>query len=92
MLPVVSSAAETKRQILLYTVLLVAITAMFFTTGAVGWIYLASALGLGAACVYRAIAFTRTDGIDGARPLYLYSLAYLALLFLAVMVDGIVSG
>ena len=91
MLPVVSSAAETKRQILLYTVLLVALTAMFFTTGAVGWIYLTSALALGAVFIHRAVAFVRADGIDGARSLYFYSLAYLALLFLAVMVDGIVG-
>lgn len=91
MLPVVSSAAETKRQILLYTVLLVALTAMFFTTGAVGWIYLTSALALGAVFIHRAVAFVRSNGIDGARSLYFYSLAYLALLFLAVMVDGIIG-
>ena len=47
MLPLVVTLSETKRQIFVYTLLLVALTAMFFVTGAVGWIYLASAIGLG---------------------------------------------
>jgi protoheme IX farnesyltransferase len=91
MLPVVSSLFETKRQILLYSILLVAITAMFFTTGAVGWVYLVSAFGLGSIFIYRSIVLMRLDGIQGAKPLYLYSLLYLALLFLAIMIDGALS-
>ena len=92
MLPVVTSLADTKRHILLYTVLLVALTAMFYTTGEVGLIYLVSALGLGAVFIYRAVAHIRLEGMEGTKSLYLYSLLYLALLFLAVMVDGMVSG
>ena len=92
MLPVVTSLADTKRHILLYTVLLVALTAMFYTTGEVGLIYLVSALGLGAVFIYRAVAHIRSEGTEGTKSLYLYSLLYLALLFLAVMVDGMVSG
>lgn len=92
MLPVVSSLAETKKQILLYTVLLVALTVMFFTTGAVGWIYFISVVVLGAIFIYRSIVLIRLDEIQGAKSLYLYSLLYLALLFLAVMVDGALSG
>ena len=88
MLPVVASVDETKRQILLYTVLLFALTTMFFTTGAVGWVYFASAVGLGAFFIYMSTKLLRTEGIRGAKPLYLYSLLYLALLFLAVMIDG----
>jgi protoheme IX farnesyltransferase len=91
MLPVVSSLAETKKQILLYTLVLVALTVMFFTTGAVGWIYLISVVVLGAIFIYRAIVLMRLDEIQGAKSLYLYSLLYLALLFLAVMVDGALS-
>ena len=92
MLPVVTSLKDTKRHILLYTVLLVALTAMFYTTGEVGLIYLVSALGLGAVFIYRAVAHIRSEGTEGTKSLYLYSLLYLALLFLAVMVDGMVSG
>ena len=92
MLPVVTSLSDTKRHILLYTVLLVALTLMFFTTGEVGWIYLLSALGLGGAFIYLAIAHVRSEGIEGTKSLYLYSLLYLALLFVAVMADGMVNG
>ena len=92
MLPVVTSIDETKRQILLYTVLLSALTVMFFATGEVGLIYLVSALGLGGAFIYLAAAHLRSEGIQGTKTLYLYSLAYLALLFLAIMIDGIVQG
>ena len=91
MLPVVSPLAETKRQILLYTVVLVALSASFAATGAVGWVYLAGALALGAGFIVRAIRLAQGDGIDGARALYLYSLAYLALLFGAVMADTLVD-
>ena len=91
MLPVVSGVDETKRSILLYTVLLVALTLMFFTTGAVGWVYFASAVTLGAAFMYYAWRLWRQPEIVGARAAYLYSLAYLGLLFLAVIVDSAVA-
>ena len=91
MLPVVATLAETKRQILLYTVVLVALSASFAATGAVGWTYLAAALALGAGFMIRAIRLARSDSIDGARGLYLFSLAYLALLFGAVMADTLVA-
>ncbi|MXX53790.1 MAG: protoheme IX farnesyltransferase, partial [Dehalococcoidia bacterium] len=91
MLPVVTSVVDTKQHILLYTVLLVALTLMFFTTGAVGWVYLVSALGLGGAFIYLAIMHIRSEGTEGTKSLYLYSLLYLALLFLAVMIDGMVN-
>ena len=48
MLPVVVGVAETKKSILLYSVLLLALTSMFFSTRAVGWIYLARLPGAGA--------------------------------------------
>ena len=91
MLPVVAGVKETKRSILLYTLLLLALTAMFFTTGAVGWIYLGGSLALGAGFVYYAWRLMRKPGIQGAKPAYLYSLAYLAGLFLVIMVDSVVG-
>ena len=91
MLPVVAGVKETKRSILLYTLLLLALTAMFFTTGAVGWIYFGGSLALGAGFVYYAWRLIRKPGIQGAKPAYLYSLAYLAGLFLVIMVDSVVG-
>ena len=91
MLPVVAGVKETKRSILLYTLLLLALTSMFFTTGAVGWIYFGGSLALGAGFVYYAWRLMRKPGIQGAKPAYLYSLAYLAGLFLVIMVDSVVG-
>ena len=88
MLPVVAGVADTKRSILLYSVLLLALTSMFFATGAVGWIYLGASLALGLVFIYRAIVLLRRPGIEGALGAYLYSLAYLALLFIAIAVDA----
>lgn len=90
MLPVVAGVEETKLWILLYTVILVALTALFALTGAVGTVYLASALALSLAFVWFAWRLTRKPGIEGAKAAYLYSLAYLALLFAAIMVDSVV--
>ena len=89
MLPVVSTLAETKRQILLYTVVLVAVSASFAATGAVGWVYLIGALALGGGFILRAVRLARSDGIEGAKPLYVFSIAYLALLFGVAIADSI---
>ena len=92
MLPVVAGVKRTKQSILLYTFLVAALTLMFFVTGVPGWIYLASSAALGAGFVWYAYRLWRQPGIEGAKRLYLYSLAYLALLFVAMMVDATVMG
>ena len=99
MLPVVRGIEATRRQIMIYTVAVVAFTLLlFFTTESVGWLYLSSAAVLGVIFLYMAwrLAFAdrfgrQTDGVHNARSLYLYSLLYLALLFTAVMVDSVVN-
>ncbi len=88
MLPVVAGVSETKKSILLYSVLLLALTTMFFATRAVGWIYLGASLVLGLLFIYRAVVLLRRPGIEGALGTYLYSLAYLVLLFTAIAVDA----
>ena len=88
MLPVVAGVDETKKSILLYSVLLLALTSMFFVIQAVGWIYLGAAVVLGLVFIYRAVILLRRPGIEGALSTYLYSLAYLALLFTAIAVDA----
>ena len=91
MLPVVTSVQQTKVHILLYTMLLVALTLMFFTTQAVEWTYFVAALILGAAFLFYAWRLVRLPGIQGARTTYLYSLLYLALLFTAIAVDSVIA-
>ena len=97
MLPVVAGVEATRRNIILYTVVVVTLTVLFVTTQAVGLVYIASAVLLGA--VFLLLAWQletsdeATDGrpqVRGAKALYLYSLAYVALLFAAVMVDSVV--
>ena len=90
MLPVVTTLAATKRQILIYTVVLVLLSVTFVATGAVGWIYLVASVSLGAGFIIRAVRLAKGEGIEGARALYLFSLLYLAVLFGAVVTDSLV--
>ena len=88
MLPVVAGVDVTKKSILLYTLLMLALTTMFALTGAVGSVYLVSSVVLGVLFIYYAWRLLRRPDIEGAKPLYLYSLLYLALLFLAIIADS----
>jgi protoheme IX farnesyltransferase len=87
MLPVVRGEAETRRQILLYTVLLYAVSQLPFCAGAFGLVYLVSSMALGAAFIYAAGRLLRKPERRTALRLYLFSLAYLALLFAAMVAD-----
>jgi protoheme IX farnesyltransferase len=87
MLPVVHGEAETRRQILLYTVLLYALTQLPFCAGGLGGIYLAASLLLGLGFIAGAVRLYRRADRRSALQLYLFSLAYLALLFCAMVVD-----
>jgi protoheme IX farnesyltransferase len=87
MLPVVRGEAETRRQILLYTVLLYAVTQLPFCAGAFDGIYLVASVALGAAFAYGAWLLVRRPDRRKALRLYLFSLAYLALLFASMVAD-----
>jgi protoheme IX farnesyltransferase len=88
MLPVVRGERETTRQILLYTIGMVA-----FTVAAgvwLGWFYAACALVLGAAFLWLAWQLRRDTTPRRAAVLFHYSLAYLALLFAAAALNPVV--
>ncbi len=87
MLPVVRGEAETRRQILLYTVLLYAVTQLPFCAGGFGTIYLVASMLLGFGFIAGAIRLYRQADRRSALQLYLFSLAYLALLFCAMVAD-----
>jgi protoheme IX farnesyltransferase len=87
MLPVVRGEAETRRQIVLYSLLLYAVTQLPFCVGAFGGIYLVCSMVLGLAFVGGAIWLFRRPSRRNALRLYLFSMAYLALLFAAMVVD-----
>jgi heme o synthase len=88
MLPVVRGEAETRRQIVLYSVLLYAVTQLPFCAGGFGVAYLAASLALGALFIGLAVRLQRRPDRRAALRLYLFSLAYLALLFSAMVVDA----
>ena len=91
MMPVVMGEKETKRQILLYTLLLIAVTLVLFTTRVMGLIYLVSALALGGGFLYLAIRVWRDETKHWARTLFWYSNCYLALLFALMVIDRVIS-
>jgi heme o synthase len=88
MLPVVRGEAETRRQILLYSVLLYAVTQLPFCAGGFGAIYLVASLLLGGAFIGGAVLLYRRADRRSALKLYLFSLLYLALLFCAMVIDA----
>ena len=90
MLPVVRGEAETARQIVLYTIALVAVSLLLLPVAGMGWIYLLAAVGLGALFVVSALRL-RANATDGraAIGLFRYSISYLTLLFGAVALDAL---
>jgi protoheme IX farnesyltransferase len=88
MLPVVRGEAETRRQILLYTVLLYAVTQLPFCAGRMHGIYLAGSLALGLGFIYGAVKLYKRADRKSALQLYLFSLAYLAALFAVMVADA----
>ena len=92
MAPLVWGETETKRQMLWYTVIMIALTVLPWAMGALGWIYLASALALGAIFLRGIVRVLRAaDFVQPAWSIYKFSLLYLALLFAAMMVDRLVA-
>jgi heme o synthase len=88
MLPVVRGEDETRSQILLYAVLLYAVSQLPFCAGAFGATYLVSSVLLGAVFIAGAYRLLTHPERRTALRLYLYSLAYLALLFGAMVADA----
>src|SRR3954469_1581428 len=87
MLPVVAGVAETNRQIVLYTLLMVALTLAFFAVAHMGLVFLAGAVLLGGMFLFQAVAMWREGSDVGAVKLYKYSITYLAALFGLIVLD-----
>lgn len=87
MLPVTHGIATTKWQILLYSVAMAAVTLLPWVIGMSGWLYGVSALGLNAVFLWRAWRLYRAPDNRGAMGLFAYSILYLAVLFLALLLD-----
>ena len=88
MLPVVRGERETVRQIVLYSVVLLAVTVAPFAAGSFGLLYLVAALALGGLFLALALGLARATSRRRAGLLFHYSLLYLALLFVAAALDA----
>ncbi len=88
MMPVKNGVQETTRQIALYTVLMVALTLVFFAVAHMGLVYLAGAVLLGGLFLFHAFAMWREGTDRRAVRLYKFSILYLSVLFALVAVDA----
>jgi heme o synthase len=88
MLPVVRGAAETRRQILLYSLVLFGTSLALVPVGRMGAVYAAAAIVLGGWFVLRALRLWRSSSPADSMRLFRFSIVYLALLFGAVAVDA----
>ena len=94
MLPVVAGLAETRRQILIYSVFLVPLAIAPYFIGLGGVVYLAFSVVLGAMFLWMAVKVYRTtEGREAdkvAKQLFWFSILYLYLLFAVLLVESAV--
>jgi len=90
MLPVARGITTAVRQILVYSVIVVAVTLSLFLFETMGVVYFVAAVGLGAAFVWQALELGRDATPQRAMRLFSFSNVYLALLFAAIAVDTLV--
>lgn len=89
MLPVVMGERETKKQILLYSLMLLAVTLILFAMRAMGYLYLVGATVLGGILVYMSIRLLLDSTRKWARTIFWYSNCYLALIFAIMVLDRV---
>jgi protoheme IX farnesyltransferase len=87
MLPVTHGDRFTRLSVLLYTIILTAVTLLPFATRMSGYVYLASALVLDVVYLAYAVGLLRAYSDALARRAFRYSIVYLSLLFAALLVD-----
>jgi protoheme IX farnesyltransferase len=92
MLPVVAGTAETKRQILIYAVLLAPLSLAPALLGAAGMLYGAVAFGLSLIFVLYALRVRFDRTMASARRMFGFSILYLFLVFAALIVDRVAAG
>jgi protoheme IX farnesyltransferase len=89
MLPVTHGLRYTRLHILLYSILLCIATTLPWLTQFSSWIYLVAAIYLNGRFTYRAWKLYRSASDQDARSLFKYSIIYLLVLFIAMLVDRI---
>jgi protoheme IX farnesyltransferase len=86
-LPVIKGSLTTRKQLVYYSILMIFLTLLPALIGLTDFIYAEAALLLGGVLVFNAFDLFRHPGISGAARLHRYSIVYLALLFVAMMLD-----
>lgn len=92
MLPSVVPLRTAVRQIVVYTVLLVATTVVLIPVAGLGWIYTAAAVVLGAMFVWGSVQLSRHPTPQASMRLFAFSITYVTLLFSALTIDVLVGG
>ena len=87
MLPVTHGIDFTKQQVLIYTVMLLAVTLLPFAIHMSSYLYLGGALLLGGGFIYHAWKLLRSEGAQHAMKTFGYSIVYLSLLFTLLLAD-----
>ena len=87
MMPVVKGIEYTKIQIVLYSILLMVVSLLLFATGYFGYLYLIGAAILGGIFIQKSWKLKQSTGTDNSMSLFLYSIVYLTLIFLLMIVD-----
>jgi len=90
MLPVIMGERETKKQILLYSCLLLAVTLILFAMRAMGYFDLVCALVLGGILIYMSIRLLLDATRRWARTIFWYSNCYLAIIFAVMVLDRVI--
>ncbi|MEW8027556.1 MAG: heme o synthase [Candidatus Thiodiazotropha sp.] len=91
MLPVTHGIDFTKQQVLVYAIMLLAVSLLPFVIQMSGYLYLAGALVLGCTFVYHAIRLLQSEGRDHAMKTFAFSILYLSLLFTLLLADHYVG-
>ena len=90
MLPVVMGEAETRKQIFLYSLLLLAVTLILFLLHTMGYFYLISAVILGGILIYMSVRLLYGETKKWAKTIFWYSNCYLAVIFAVMVIDRLV--
>jgi protoheme IX farnesyltransferase len=91
MLPVLMGEGEARRQIFLYSLLLVAVTLILFAMRVMGYFYLVFALILGGILIYMSFRLMRDKTKHWARTIFWYSNCYLAAIFAVMVIDRVLQ-
>jgi len=91
MMPVVKGIEYTKIQIVLYSILLMVVSLLLFATGYFGYLYLIGATILGGIFIQKSWKLKKSTGANNSMSLFLYSIVYLTLIFLLMIVDRAVT-